>query len=107
MRLKYQGVDEEEIAKELRFRYKKEYGRMEALILNKLPINNWYNIFRKAFNLQLLNRKDFLSLDLKEEASDFSEKIADALLSEELSNNSSGRRSFYLKKELQINYNMY
>ncbi|TGV04481.1 hypothetical protein [Flavivirga rizhaonensis] len=84
LRLKYQGANEEEIAKELQFKYKREHSNMETIILNKLSVNNWYNAFRKAFNLQLLNRKDFLSIDIKEEVSVFSTKIKDALLSKEL-----------------------
>ncbi len=84
LRLKYQGVNEEDIAKEMKFKYKRDHSKMETLILNKLSVNNWYNAFRKAFNLQLLNRKDFLSIDIKEEVSAFSTKIVDALSSKEL-----------------------
>ncbi|GAA3613661.1 hypothetical protein Q4Q39_03400 [Flavivirga amylovorans] len=105
LRLKYQGVNEEEIARELKFKYKREHSNMETLILNKLSVNSWYNAFRKAFNLQLLNRKEFLSIDIKEEVSVFSKKIKDALLSKELNEKEKELKvylmllSFYSKME--------
>ncbi|GAA3651621.1 hypothetical protein [Flavivirga jejuensis] len=81
LRLTYKGLDKEDIAKELQFNSKREQTEMERLILNKLSVNNLYNAYRRAFNLQLLNREDFMTADIKKEASIFSEKIMDILFS--------------------------
>lgn len=85
LRLSYKGVDKEEIAKELEFKHKREHKDMEQLIWNKLSVNNWYNAYRKAFHLQLLSRKDFLFVNIRDEASTFSAKITNILFSVGLS----------------------
>ncbi|GAL82201.1 hypothetical protein [Algibacter lectus] len=79
--LKYKGVDKEDIAKKLEFNNKRKHTEMERLILNKLSVNNLYNAYRRAFNLQLLSRRDFMIADIKKEASIVSEKIMDILFS--------------------------
>ncbi|MEP1488514.1 MAG: hypothetical protein ABJK28_08805 [Algibacter sp.] len=81
LRLRYEGVDKENIAKELEFNNKKEHAEIERLILNKLFVNNLYNAYRRAFSLQLLDREEFMSVDLEKEVSTFSIKIIEILFS--------------------------
>ncbi|MDO5969545.1 hypothetical protein Q4Q35_06980 [Flavivirga aquimarina] len=81
LRLTYEGVDKEDITKELQFNSKREHTEMERLILNKLSVTNLYNAYRRAFNLQLIDRDDFMTTDIKKEASIFSKKIMETLFS--------------------------
>ncbi len=77
--LSYQGLNKNDIAKELQFSNARAHTDMERFIFNKLSVNNWYNAFRRAFNLQLLHREDFLSIDIEKEASVTSTKIIEIL----------------------------
>ena len=78
--LEYQGVDKKDIARELCFNDERRvHNNIERFIFDKLSVNNWYNAFRRAFHLQLLNREDFLSIDIQKEASAVSSKIIEIL----------------------------
>ncbi|AUP81233.1 hypothetical protein [Flavivirga eckloniae] len=85
LRLRYQGINKDTIVEKLQLKNKKECAEIEKLILNKLSVNNLYNAYRLAFNLELLNREDFMMADIKKEASKFSEKITKILLSTKIS----------------------
>ncbi len=82
--LMYQGLDREAIAKELQFNDNREHRYMEKRIFDKLSVNNWHNAFRRAFNLQLLDRQDFLLIDIQKEASTISTEITEILNSTEI-----------------------
>lgn len=83
LKLIYKGLDKQAVTEELKFS-KRKYREMEKAIFEKLSVNNWHNAFRRAFNLQLLDRNDFLSLDIKKEASMVSKKIIKVLQSNEI-----------------------
>ncbi len=82
--LMYKGVDKEAIAKELEFNGNIEHSYMEKQIFDKLSVHNWHNAFRRAFNLQLLDRQDFLLIDIQKEASTISTKITKILNATEI-----------------------
>ncbi|GAA4273175.1 hypothetical protein U6A24_07850 [Aquimarina gracilis] len=84
--LTFQGLDKEAIAKELQFNdnKSKRHSYMKNRIFDKLSVNNWHNAFRRAFNLQLLDRQDFLVIDIQKEASTISTKITEILNSTEI-----------------------
>ncbi len=77
--LSYQGAKKKDIAKKLSFNNTRAHANMERFIFDKLSVNNWYNAFRRAFHLQVLNREDFLSVDIQKEASTISTKIMEIL----------------------------
>ncbi|WP_109437250.1 hypothetical protein [Aquimarina sp. AU119] len=77
--LMYQGLDKEAISKELEFNDNRKHSYMEKHIFDKLSVHNWHNAFRRAFNLQLLDRQDFLLIDIQKEASTISTKITEIL----------------------------
>ncbi len=77
--LTYQGLDKKAIAKKLQFNDNREHSYIEKRIFEKLSVNNWHNAFRRAFNLQLLDRQDFLVIDIQKEASTISTKITEIL----------------------------
>ncbi|GAA3591451.1 hypothetical protein Q4Q39_16010 [Flavivirga amylovorans] len=79
--LTYQGLNKKDIAKELQLNNTRAHVDIERLIFDKLSVNNWYNAFRRAFHLQLLNREDFLPIDIQEQASKVSNKIMKILRS--------------------------
>ncbi|WP_139241920.1 hypothetical protein [Aquimarina spongiae] len=82
--LTYQGVDKKAIAKKLRFKDNRTHRYIEKRIFDKLSVYNWHNAFRRAFYLQLLDRQDFLLIDIQKEASTISTEITEILNSTEI-----------------------
>ncbi len=82
--LMYQGLDKEAISKELQFNDNRKHSYMKKRIFDKLSVHNWHNAFRSAFNLQLLDRQDFLLIDIQKEASTISTKITKILNATEI-----------------------
>ncbi len=80
----YQGLDKKTIAKELQFNDSRKHSYIEKQIFDKLSVHNWHNAFRRAFNLQLLDRQDFLVIDIQKEASTISTKITEILNATEI-----------------------
>ena len=63
----YLGVtDYKDLEKELK-RSKKKISQMETRIFKVLESNSWYNVIRKSFELNILNKGDFRELNIENE----------------------------------------
>ena len=49
--------------------------KLEKRIFKKLAVNNWYNAIRISFELNILSREDFSTLDLNKEVIEAKENL--------------------------------
>ncbi|WP_335973301.1 hypothetical protein [Gaetbulibacter jejuensis] len=84
LKLKFKGLSNDNISGKLQLGNDKIDLVREGLFL-KLKANDWYNNFKKAFQLEILNKEDYLSLDIELEAIDIAVNIISAFSLKNLS----------------------
>ncbi len=74
LKLKFKGLEFNKIAKSLKLASKDIKG-LEKTLFQKLEIYEWFNGFKKIFESGILNRKDFLTIDIYKEALESASKM--------------------------------
>ncbi|MDO5968916.1 LuxR C-terminal-related transcriptional regulator [Flavivirga aquimarina] len=74
LELKFKGLPSSFIIEELKLSID-EVSALKKSIFQKLKTHEWFNSIKKGFNYGILNRQDYLSLDMYTEALDCASKI--------------------------------
>jgi DNA-binding CsgD family transcriptional regulator len=84
LKLKFKGLSNDSINGKLQLG-NEQIDVVREKVFFKLKVNDWYNNFKKAFQLDILKKEDYLSIDIELEAIDIAVNIISAFLLKNLS----------------------